>query len=163
MRDWTWWLKVLWTSRNCSRLDLRQRKSPIEILISSIKKINVTSTLRFSTLIRNGFVSISFQRSRKNNLTVNLSLYKMSSKFYKTIQNNLLLIGILSGVFVGFAVGLALRSVQLSDTAEVLVFYPGEIVMRAMECCVLPLIITSFITGTFSVKIETPSANWIEK
>ena len=56
------------------------------------------------------------------------------------------------GVVVGFALGLSLRSAHLTDETIMLISFPGDILMRMLKMCILPLIVSSLVTGVYFVK-----------
>lgn len=60
---------------------------------------------------------------------------------------NLLLVLTVIGVFSGLGLGFLGRLANLSPDAIMLVNYPGEILMRLLKMFILPLIISSLITG----------------
>jgi solute carrier family 1 (high affinity glutamate transporter) protein 2 len=47
----------------------------------------------------------------------------------------------------GFALGLSLRSAHLSSETIMLISFPGDLLMRMLKMCILPLIVSSLITG----------------
>ena len=72
--------------------------------------------------------------------------------FYKNqlkqqLRNNILLVLTFFGVVLGFVLGLSLRSAKLSDEAIMLISFPGDILMRMLKMCILPLIVSSLVTG----------------
>lgn len=50
--------------------------------------------------------------------------------------------------------GFSLRSLDLSQDSIILISYPGELFMRVLKMLILPLIISSLITGTASVNVR---------
>lgn len=69
-------------------------------------------------------------------------------------QKNKLLICTLLGVLAGILLGLALRSKHQHNADLILLIgYPGEIFMRMLKLIILPLIISSLITGTSSLSV----------
>lgn len=62
--------------------------------------------------------------------------------------DNLLLVLTILGVIAGIALGSALRFANLGPTEKHLIQYPGEILMRMLKMMVLPLIVSSLISGT---------------
>ncbi|XP_070573459.1 excitatory amino acid transporter-like [Ptychodera flava] len=63
------------------------------------------------------------------------------------IRKNQLLVLTVTGVVLGIILGLSLRTVQPSETAILLIGFPGELLMRMLKLLILPLIISSLITG----------------
>lgn len=53
-----------------------------------------------------------------------------------------------TGVLVGLCVGFLGRLADLSTGSIMLVSFPGEILMRLLKMFILPLVISSLITGT---------------
>lgn len=53
-----------------------------------------------------------------------------------------------SGVVMGVVLGMLLRYMKVMDSAALtVVSFPGEILMRMLKMLILPLIISSLITG----------------
>ena len=65
----------------------------------------------------------------------------------KWIRNNLLLVLTVSGVLVGTAIGFVLRPHNLSEETIMLISFPGDVLMRMLKMIILPLIISSLISG----------------
>jgi len=61
--------------------------------------------------------------------------------------SNLLLALTIAGVLVGLGFGFLGRLADLSPQSITLVSFPGEILMRMLKMFVLPLIISSLISG----------------
>lgn len=58
----------------------------------------------------------------------------------------------LTGVVAGTLVGMMLRYIpDLDPNSLVLVSFPGDILMRMLKMLILPLIISSLITGQFLI------------
>ncbi|XP_056636946.1 excitatory amino acid transporter 2-like [Diorhabda sublineata] len=70
------------------------------------------------------------------------------------ISDNLLLVLTLVGVLLGFIIGFCLRILELSDTTVILISYPGELYMRILKLVIMPLIISSLISGCSSVNAK---------
>ena len=64
------------------------------------------------------------------------------------IKNNLLLVLTVSGVLVGTLIGFILRPHNLSEETIMLISFPGDVLMRMLKMIILPLIISSLISGT---------------
>ena len=72
----------------------------------------------------------------------------------KQLKKNLLLLLTLTGVLVGLIIGLSLRHVKLSNQAIMLIAFPGEMLMRMLKMLILPLFISSIVSGTFYLTFE---------
>lgn len=68
--------------------------------------------------------------------------------------NNLLLTLTIAGVLVGLVLGFLGRLADLSPQSITLVSFPGEILMRMLKMFILPLIISSLISGNYSFLIN---------
>ncbi|XP_070572982.1 excitatory amino acid transporter-like [Ptychodera flava] len=69
------------------------------------------------------------------------------AKVLAWIRRDLLLFLTVMGVLLGIVFGLSLRAVEPSETTILLIGFPGEILMRLLKMLILPLIISSLITG----------------
>lgn len=67
--------------------------------------------------------------------------------FKKWFKENLLLILTMLGVILGFGLGFALRTYKPSDETITLISFPGDILMRMLKMLILPLIVSSLISG----------------
>ncbi|XP_050504556.1 excitatory amino acid transporter-like isoform X3 [Diabrotica virgifera virgifera] len=72
----------------------------------------------------------------------------------KWLKHNSLLFLTLIGVILGAIIGSILRQVDVSETTVLLISYPGEIYMRLLKLLILPLILSSLITGSSSVNAK---------
>ncbi|XP_072165627.1 excitatory amino acid transporter-like [Diadema setosum] len=63
------------------------------------------------------------------------------------MRNNLLLIFTLAAVLLGVFLGMGLRAAKPSKDAILMIGFPGDILMRLLKMLILPLIISSLITG----------------
>ncbi|XP_070181164.1 excitatory amino acid transporter 1-like [Littorina saxatilis] len=63
-----------------------------------------------------------------------------------------LLVLTIVGAAVGFVIGFSLYAAKASSTPLIWVGLPGELYMRMLKAAVLPLIVSSIITGTASLK-----------
>ncbi|XP_061197901.1 excitatory amino acid transporter 2-like [Saccostrea echinata] len=70
------------------------------------------------------------------------------SNCYEFLSRNGLIISVLVGVVVGFALGFGLRVVEPSNDALTWIGLPGEIYMRMLKMTILPLVVSTIITGT---------------
>lgn len=70
-----------------------------------------------------------------------------SKKFFKHLKEHILLVLTFSGVVAGVILGFSLRSANLSSDTIMLISFPGDILMRMLKMLILPLIVSSLITG----------------
>jgi solute carrier family 1 (high affinity glutamate transporter) protein 2 len=63
------------------------------------------------------------------------------------MRTNLLLVLTIGGVVAGVIIGFLGRLAQFSDESIMLVSFPGEILMRLLKMFILPLIISSLVSG----------------
>jgi Na+/H+-dicarboxylate symporter len=63
------------------------------------------------------------------------------------IKKHTLLILTFLGVVIGCALGFVLRSAMLSPETIMLIAFPGDLLMRMLKMLVLPLVVSSLITG----------------
>ncbi|XP_043220837.1 excitatory amino acid transporter-like [Amphibalanus amphitrite] len=68
-------------------------------------------------------------------------------KFRQWVRENLLLVLTVLGVFSGSAIGLLARQTEYSDEVVLLVGFPGELLLRSLKMLILPLIISSLVSG----------------
>lgn len=85
-------------------------------------------------------------------------LRKIMIKVAHYARVNLLLILIIIGVLSGFILGLAVREAHPSETAKILIAFPGEIFLRSLKMLILPLIVFSLIAGLGSLDLRTAGA-----
>lgn len=65
------------------------------------------------------------------------------------LKNNWLLLATLAAVVLGIVMGLLVREYsKLSNLEKFYFAFPGEILMRMLKLIILPLIVSSMITGT---------------
>ncbi|XP_050726351.1 excitatory amino acid transporter-like isoform X3 [Eriocheir sinensis] len=69
------------------------------------------------------------------------------SKVASWMKENLLLVMTILGVVLGVGAGAFARTIEYSSQTVMLVSFPGEIMMRMLKMLILPLIISSIITG----------------
>ncbi|XP_064596700.1 excitatory amino acid transporter 2-like [Liolophura sinensis] len=67
------------------------------------------------------------------------------------LRSNALLLLTLLGVAVGFALGFALRPTNPSSDARVWIGLPGEVFLRLLKMTIIPLVVSSVISGTASL------------
>jgi len=63
------------------------------------------------------------------------------------------LIKINAGVVLGIILGVSLLPLQPSEDAISLIMFPGEILMRLLKQLIIPIILTSVITGRLGRRI----------
>jgi solute carrier family 1 (high affinity glutamate transporter) protein 2 len=63
------------------------------------------------------------------------------------MRTNLLLAFTIGSVLIGVVVGFLGRLASFSDESVMLVSFPGEILMRLLKMFILPLIISSLVSG----------------
>ena len=63
------------------------------------------------------------------------------------LKKHTLLVLTFVGVILGVALGFSLRTAQLSSDTIMLISFPGDLLMRMLKMLVLPLIVSSLITG----------------
>lgn len=80
---------------------------------------------------------------------------KIAGKILSLTRANLLLILIVIGVLAGVVVGIAAREAHPSDTAILLIAFPGDIFLRSLKMLILPLIVFSLIAGLGSLNVRT--------
>lgn len=72
---------------------------------------------------------------------------RIFSKVMKWCRQNLLLVLTVIGVILGILFGVVLRAVEPSADTIMLISFPGDILMRMLKLLILPLIVSSMITG----------------
>ncbi|CAG0886527.1 unnamed protein product [Darwinula stevensoni] len=75
-------------------------------------------------------------------------------KVTKKLRQNLLLIVTVVGVFTGVILGFGLRTLEPSRTTILVISYPGEIFMRLLRLMILPLVISSLVSGSASLNAK---------
>ncbi len=78
-------------------------------------------------------------------------------KFKQWFKENLLLVFTVASVALGIIFGLLLRLAEPSDNAILAIGFPGDILMRLLKMLILPLIVSSLITGK-SISLYPPSS-----
>jgi Na+/H+-dicarboxylate symporter len=71
------------------------------------------------------------------------------------VRTNLLLTLTIGGVLVGVLVGFLGRLARFSDESIMLVSFPGEILMRLLKMFILPLIISSLVSGDICMTLAS--------
>nr|XP_039251472.1 excitatory amino acid transporter-like isoform X1 [Styela clava] len=72
----------------------------------------------------------------------------------KLKKENLLLILTVTGVCFGIVVGFSVRTTNPSDDAIILISFPGEVFMRLLKMLIVPVVITSIVTGLVSMDLK---------
>ncbi|CAK8683923.1 unnamed protein product [Clavelina lepadiformis] len=72
----------------------------------------------------------------------------------KIKKETLLVVLTVAGVCLGLLIGSLLRLTKPSDTAVLLITFPGEILMRMLKMLIIPIIITSVITGLANLDMK---------
>ncbi|XP_060940037.1 excitatory amino acid transporter 1-like isoform X2 [Limanda limanda] len=67
------------------------------------------------------------------------------------LKRNLFVILTVTAVASGIGLGFALRSINMSDRDVRYLMFPGELLLRLLQMLMLPLIVSSLISGTSSV------------
>ncbi|KAJ8031400.1 Excitatory amino acid transporter 2 [Holothuria leucospilota] len=83
----------------------------------------------------------------KKNEPDNVPTYTPTQRFKVWVKENLLLILTVASVVIGVILGLLLRLAEPSKDTIMILGFPGEILMRILKMLILPLIISSLITG----------------
>ncbi|XP_072014208.1 excitatory amino acid transporter 4-like [Amphiura filiformis] len=71
------------------------------------------------------------------------------------VRTNLLMVFTIIGIVVGIALGFGLHPYNLSDEAILIIGFPGDIFMRCLQLLILPIIVTSLITGTADLDVKS--------
>ncbi|BFZ25260.1 hypothetical protein BsWGS_28299 [Bradybaena similaris] len=66
-------------------------------------------------------------------------------------RKNLLLVLTVAGVVVGIVLGFSLRVAELSEETIMIISFPGDMLMSMLKMLIVPLIISSMITGLASL------------
>jgi Na+/H+-dicarboxylate symporter len=75
------------------------------------------------------------------------------------VRTNLLLTLTIGGVLVGVLVGFLGRLARFSDESIMLVSFPGEILMRLLKMFILPLIISSLVSGELCMTLVSDNCS----
>ncbi|XP_054482026.1 excitatory amino acid transporter 3-like [Anoplopoma fimbria] len=77
-------------------------------------------------------------------------------KCWNYVINNIFLVSSLLAVAAGILFGMIIKSyVTLSETDQLYIGFPGEILMRMLELITVPLIVTSVVTGVSGLSVDT--------
>lgn len=68
------------------------------------------------------------------------------------IRKNSLLVATIISVILGVVFGILIRTQNPSPRAIMLISFPGEILMNMLKMMILPLIVSSLISGFFSYR-----------
>lgn len=72
-------------------------------------------------------------------------------KVLEFLKRNLLVIMTVSGVLVGVALGMVVRSMNLTKAQMIYFAFPGEMLLRMLKMIILPLVVCSLISGAASL------------
>lgn len=78
-------------------------------------------------------------------------------QFKDWMKTNMLLVLTVIGVCLGVLLGFALREADPSPDVIMFISFPGEVLMRLLKMLILPLIISSLITGKSSFHLSSYS------
>jgi solute carrier family 1 (glial high affinity glutamate transporter), member 2 len=78
---------------------------------------------------------------------VDISNKTWFQNFCDSFKDHILLILTFAGVILGVTLGFTLRAANLSSDTIMLISFPGDILMRMLKMLILPLIVSSIITG----------------
>ncbi len=67
----------------------------------------------------------------------------------ESLRRNFLLVATIGAVLVGALLGFVFRFQQPSPTTVMLISFPGELLMNMLKMMILPLIVSSLISGEF--------------
>ena len=71
------------------------------------------------------------------------------------MRADLLLIVTVTCVIIGVIAGFVLRKFNLSETAILLIAFPGDILMRMLKLLIIPLIVSSLISGMSRLDLKS--------
>lgn len=72
-------------------------------------------------------------------------------KVWQVFRRHILIISTVTAAVLGFGFGFAIRHARLSQNALIWIGLPGELYMRMLKMMVVPLVISSIISGTTSL------------
>ncbi|KAG6557518.1 hypothetical protein Mapa_000792 [Marchantia paleacea] len=96
---------------------------------------------------KNAYVEVKEQGNTKEKL---LNPWQKFSK--KMFRMEMLLVWTVIGVACGISLGAGLYSLKLSSTAIALIGYPGELMIRALQELILPLMVFALMSGVFALR-----------
>ncbi|XP_046546860.1 excitatory amino acid transporter 3-like [Haliotis rubra] len=73
------------------------------------------------------------------------------------LRKHMLLFATVIAVVLGFTIGLLCRQLKPSPKVIILISFPGEIFLRLMKMLILPLIVSSIITGLANLNNKSAS------
>jgi solute carrier family 1 (high affinity glutamate transporter) protein 2 len=85
--------------------------------------------------------------NKSNNNNNNNDNATLLQNIKRHLMQNLLLVLTIIGIFAGIGIGFLGRLYKPSPTAVTLITFPGEMLLRVLKMLILPLIISSLITG----------------
>ncbi|KAG1689113.1 Excitatory amino acid transporter 2 [Nymphon striatum] len=108
--------------------------------------------LSLSTILLNGNLIIEISFLLESDMTVGkiLGSYrarKMPRSCAKSLRKNLILVLTVAGVVFGIIIGGLARFGTYDDKTVMLISFPGELMMRMLKLLILPLIVSSLISG----------------
>lgn len=78
-----------------------------------------------------------------------------AQKALKLLKTNLLLLFLLLGIISGVVVGVTIRAVNKdfgdNERSVMYLSFAGEIFLRMLKCCIIPMIVTSLIAGMAAI------------
>ncbi|XP_067000802.2 excitatory amino acid transporter [Anabrus simplex] len=80
-------------------------------------------------------------------VTLGTPQHTRSQMVVRWMRSNLLLVLTVASVVLGMGIGFLGRLAQFSDQSIMLVSFPGEILMRLLKMFILPLIVSSLVSG----------------
>ncbi len=78
-------------------------------------------------------------------------------KVKQFLKTNLLLILLIFSLIVGVGVGAGLRSANLDKREQMYFRFPGDLLMRMLKMLIIPLIVSSLVSGLASLDSNTSS------
>lgn len=75
----------------------------------------------------------------------------MNERLKRIARANLLVILTVAGVIVGVFIGLGVRSLSLTQTQQIYIGFPGEILIRLLKMIIIPLVVCSLVSGAASI------------
>ena len=82
---------------------------------------------------------------------------KILLSILKILKSNLLVICTLIAVVCGLILGIILKQFHLNGQALVIIAFPGEILLRLLKLLIVPLILSSIISGVVSLDLKSSS------
>ena len=76
-------------------------------------------------------------------------------QFAARLRSDLLLVVTVTCVVIGVIAGCVLRMLKPSDTAIELIAFPGDILMRLLKMLIIPLIVSSLVSGMARLDLKS--------